>query len=528
MSKRDNNSEKRPIKKWDLKEISQQFQEFKLEQTVLERDFQGVERSARAIFENLLEVGTIINMGGYFDYNRKIIGYPELKKDFDDFTYPVNAIIVVEINKAIFHVELKSRSNSFSDSINVRIYCNPLHLTIAETILNVCSEGTVILEKKVKDLKALGLFFVYLQKSGDYNEIRTYKRGEVPHLILDSQYGLIPQNLVLVIKEDQKINKYHFTSRFNDYLIEIETDLDNISRIQTLLNEFFPVIHPSETKSQVKLVEPFTFENFGWDQLGGLINIKQTLQELIEYPIKNPALYNQLNLSLPKGILLVGPPGTGKTTVAKILASSTGSLLYYISPKDINSMWYGKSEQNIALLFAQVKDSIQYKDQYVIIFFDELDGFYSDRSQMHEATRRTFGQLCTELDGLEKRTNIIVLGATNRYEDLDPALTRPGRFDYKILFKLPDQIAREEIFKIHLSNKPISSDINFPELARLTTDFSGAEIAEICQKATFITLRDFSNKKGIPIAEIKGPLIDQIYINMDSLILAIKKEMDGK
>lgn len=503
-------------------EKQHEFQDSDLKKTVLERNFNDAERSSRKLYEYLLKIGKVKIIGGEYDYDEHIKGYPELKEDVDGFLFPIKAVINLTIEKKKLFIEINNHPHSSLDYITVRIHAEVSDLNIAREILAACHGDLIIIEKKIQNLNALGQFFHDLQESALIAEIKANEKA-IPKVKLDPKYGLIPENVILVLRDGNNIVKYHFKSKFGNHIIEVECALNQVPRVKRLLNDYFKDHALSE--QETTLLEPLNISPHDWEELGGIEPVKRTLKELIEYPLMNPELYDHLRISPPKGILLIGPPGTGKTTIAKIIASNTQALFYYVSPKDINSMWYGKSEQNIARLFREVRAASAENDKPAILFFDELDGFYSERSKMHETSRRTFGQLCTELDGMETRPNLIILGATNRFEDLDPALTRPGRFDRKIMIGLPDSSAREAIFKIHLKGRPLAADVIIKDLMSLTKELSGAQIAEICQKATFTALRRFSERTGISIANIQKESFNEIRIDNSDLITAINQEL---
>ena len=157
----------------------------------------------------------------------------------------------------------------------------------------------------------------------------------------------------------------------------------------------------------------------------------------------------------------------------------------------------------------------------VIVFIDEIDGFVTHRDQAHEASRRACSQLFQEMDGLQENRGIILLGATNRYEALDPAMVRPGRFDRKIHLPLPDKAARQAIFQVHLRRRPVAQEVDLEALARHTEGMSGAEIANVCYKASYLAIRRYAREAGIPIVEIQGAHLNAVQITQEDLLAAI-------
>jgi transitional endoplasmic reticulum ATPase len=223
-----------------------------------------------------------------------------------------------------------------------------------------------------------------------------------------------------------------------------------------------------------------------WNDVGGLEDAKQQLKEIIEWPLKYPELYNHLNSNPPNGILLFGPPGTGKTLLAKALAHESEVNFISVKGPEFLSKWVGESEKAVRETFRKARAASP-----CIIFFDEVDAIAGMRGRFSgsQVTEQVVSQLLTEMDGLEGLKNVILLAATNRPDMLDPALLRSGRFGRHIEIMLPDKETRIEIFKIHLGNKPISSDVDISKLAHDLDGYTGADIQAICEEATLLTIR---------------------------------------
>lgn len=217
-----------------------------------------------------------------------------------------------------------------------------------------------------------------------------------------------------------------------------------------------------------------------WEDIGGLVEIKHRLKEYIEWPTKFPSLYEYLGSSPPRGILLTGPPGTGKTLLVKAVANEASLNFISIKGSEIFSKWIGESERILQEIFRKAKLTSP-----CIIFFDEIDSIFPKRDRQHSSnhTERLVTTLLTEMDGLEEIRDIIVIGATNRPDSIDPAILRPGRFDYIIDLPLPDLKAREEIFKIHTKKNPLDLDVSLELLAKQSEGFNGAEIKGIIDYA---------------------------------------------
>ncbi|MBY8985370.1 MAG: CDC48 family AAA ATPase [Candidatus Lokiarchaeota archaeon] len=240
-------------------------------------------------------------------------------------------------------------------------------------------------------------------------------------------------------------------------------------------------IEPSALR-EVLIIQPTET----WDDIGGLEEATQQLREVIEWPLKYPEIYSHLNSKPPNGILLFGPPGTGKTLLAKALAHETEVNFISVKGPEFLSKWVGESEKAVRETFRKARAAAP-----CIIFFDEIDAIAGirGRSAGSQVTEQVVSQLLTEMDGLEGLKDVILLAATNRPDMLDPALLRSGRFGRHIEILLPDKDARVKIFKIHLRNKPLASDVDLNQMAHDLEGYTGADIQAICEEATLLTIR---------------------------------------
>ncbi|MBD3211350.1 MAG: CDC48 family AAA ATPase [Candidatus Lokiarchaeota archaeon] len=223
-----------------------------------------------------------------------------------------------------------------------------------------------------------------------------------------------------------------------------------------------------------------------WEDVGGLEDAIFQLKEVVEWPLKYPELYEHLKSKPPSGILLHGPPGTGKTLIAKALAHESEVNFISVKGPEFLSKWVGESEKTVRETFRKARSAAP-----CIIFFDEIDAIAGmrGRSAGSTVTEQVVSQLLTEMDGLEGLEDVILLAATNRPDMLDPALLRAGRFGKHIEIPMPDENSRQEIFKIHLEGKPISSDVSIKEFAKRMEGYTGADIAAVCEEATLLTIR---------------------------------------
>jgi len=224
-----------------------------------------------------------------------------------------------------------------------------------------------------------------------------------------------------------------------------------------------------------------------WEDIGGLEGAKQELIEAVEWPLKYPDLFDVLSTKPPRGIMLFGPPGTGKTMLAKAVATESEANFISIKGPELLSRYVGESERAVRETFRKAKQAAP-----TIIFFDEIDSMAAERGSSVDAhaTERVISQILTEIDGVEELKDVVIVAATNRPDIVDPALLRPGRFDRLIYVRPPDKQSREKIFNIHLTDKPLEDDVNISELADITEGYVGADIESISREAAMLALRE--------------------------------------
>ncbi|MBI5560300.1 MAG: CDC48 family AAA ATPase [Deltaproteobacteria bacterium] len=257
-----------------------------------------------------------------------------------------------------------------------------------------------------------------------------------------------------------------------------------------------------------------------YEDVGGLKKEIRKIREMIELPLRHPQLFERLGIEAPKGVFLYGPPGCGKTLIARAVANETDAYFVHMSGSEVMHKFYGESEAHLRKIFDEAEANAP-----SIIFIDEIDAMAPKREEMggeKQVERRVVAQLLSLMDGLERRGNVIVIGATNIPNAIDPALRRPGRFDREIEITIPDRLDRLEILTIHTRGMPLADDVNIGKLSQITHGFVGADMEALCREAAMRTLRKIFPSIDLHLDEIPYETLVNLEVTMDDFMEALK------
>jgi len=278
------------------------------------------------------------------------------------------------------------------------------------------------------------------------------------------------------------------------------------------------------SSTEIKISEKPAKESQGismvtYEDIGGLKEEIKKIREMVELPLRHPELFERLGIEPPKGVLLYGPPGTGKTLLAKAVANEANAHFIYLSGPEIMSKYYGQSEENLREIFKEAQENAP-----SIIFIDEIDSIAPKRDEVSgEVERRVVAQLLALMDGLESRGKVVVIGATNRPNALDPALRRPGRFDREIEIGIPGKNARKEILEIHTRGVPLAEDVDLDKLADMTHGYVGADLAALVKEAAMRALRRVIPEIDLEMEKIPVEILEKLQVTWEDFMDAYRE-----
>ena len=340
--------------------------------------------------------------------------------------------------------------------------------------------------------------------------------------LADVTHGFVGADLAALVKEAAMRALRRVLSQERVDLEAPEIPAEVLEKLEVRMEDFLEAlkdITPSALREVVVQVP-----NVRWEDIGGLEEVKRELQMAVEWPLKYPELFSRAGARPPKGILLYGPPGCGKTLLAKAVANESEANFISVKGPEVMSKWVGESERAIREIFRKARQAAP-----CVVFFDEIDAIAPRRGSGlgdSRVTERVISQLLTELDGLEELRKVVVIAATNRPDILDPALLRPGRFDRLIYVPPPDREARLEILKIHTRGKPLAEDVDLEELADRTEGYTGADLEALCQTAAILAIREHLEK--YPDPEEARARAEELVITRRHFEEALKKVRPSK
>lgn len=490
-------------------------EELPLDRVRLSGKFDGLERSAATLFRLIRSRGRVVSLVGDFDYHGQPGRPPELRRTEDGQLYPVHGIIDFEEDGVAFRVKV---ADGYGDNLSVEIEEPVTALATMETLLQACRTQRATVFRDDLTPQAAGAVYRHIIQAASFKKLVP---GQPCRIRLGDEAGFLPEKLAMEVELEGRRFLVEFSSRANRYEVAVDVAAEDYAAAGSWLEALVTECRQADSGSDsASLPWEVDASGYTWSSVGGLDELVESLRQWTELPLRNPEGFTRLGIRPPRGILLFGPPGTGKSTLAKVVANESGVSLFAVSPGDINSMWYGGSERNIKKLFRVAREA----PRGAVVFIDELDGFLRSRDDSsHEATRRSLAQIMTEMDSLERGSRVIVMGATNRPEDLDPALRRPGRFDHHFCVPLPDERGREAVLKVHLRGKPCG-DLDLAALAGLAERQSGADLEQWCNRAAFQAWRRTAEELGQDPVDLSATELAEVRVEQADFLACRNRE----
>ncbi|CDU19414.1 cell division cycle ATPase, putative [Plasmodium yoelii] len=383
----------------------------------------------------------------------------------------------------------KTKKMKLDPDVNLRKIAKECHGYVGADLAQLCFEAAIQCIKEhihFLDLEEEDFIeFMKLSVDGNINENNdnhksenTYKNSNFKGGVKNFKnvFRLGNKNRTEQTSQNDKINMNKSGNKFDQKTKKIPSYILNKLTIKAKhFQHALNICNPSSLRERQVQIPTVT-----WDDIGGMQYVKEQLKETILYPLEYKHLYNKFNSNYNKGILLYGPPGCGKTLLAKAIANECNANFISVKGPELLTMWFGESEANVRDLFDKARAASP-----CIIFFDEIDSLAKERNSNNnnDASDRVINQILTEIDGINEKKTIFIIAATNRPDILDKALTRPGRLDKLIYISLPDFKSRCSIFKAILKNTPLNKDVDINDMAKRTEGFSGADITNLCQSA---------------------------------------------
>jgi len=320
-------------------------------------------------------------------------------------------------------------------------------------------------------------------------ETHGFVGADVASLCVEAAMGCIRDKMDVIDIEDETIDA--------EVLNSMSVTMDHFKHSLVSTN-------PSSLRETVVEIP-----NITWEDIGGLDNIKTELRETVQYPVEHPDEFIKFGMSPSRGVLFYGPPGCGKTLMAKAIANECQANFISIKGPELLTMWFGESEANVRNIFQKARQAAP-----CVLFFDELDSIANKRGNSpgdgSGAGDRVMNQLLTEMDGMSSKKNVFIIGATNRPDIIDPAILRPGRLDQLIYIPMPDEESRKSILRACLRKTPVSQLVNLDYLSKFTPGFTGADLTEICQRASKYAIKEsIEAKQNLP-EELEGDFEDPV------------------